>query len=95
MSETNGPSAQVQYLRALGHDEAADALAAANALVPHEPDAGKGEPAPEPQRQPTAADAEAQRRAEGEAMMAALRQASPTSTTDDRQTQGARPARRA
>lgn len=34
MSETNGPSPQVQYLRALGHDEAADALSAADALIP-------------------------------------------------------------
>jgi hypothetical protein len=46
MSEGNGPSPQVQYLRALGHDEAADALAAADALSPTpEPGTRQSEPA--------------------------------------------------
>ena len=82
MSETNGPAAvsrtasHASYLRRLGYDDAADALEAADALVPGPgPDADRGVPAPERQRIP--ADPEAARQAEGEAMMAALKRSIP------------------
>jgi hypothetical protein len=81
MSEGNGPAAipraanHAAYLRRLGYVDAADALEAADSLIPEsEPDAVRGAPAPAPQRQ---FDPEAQRRAEGETLMAALRRDVP------------------
>ena len=80
MSETNGPSPQV--LRALGQDEAADALQAADALIPKsEPDAHQDEPADmqrrhEPQHQVTAWQlAEEQRQREARVMLDAAKAA--------------------
>ena len=82
MSETNGPAvprttSQAAYLRRLGHDDAADALdaLAEAAGSPVEPKLDTGRDAPA--RRPTIADAEAERQAEGEAMMAALRASIP------------------
>ena len=73
MSDTSNP--QADYLRALGHADAADALEAADALVPKpEPDVERHEP----QRQPTASElAEAERQAEGRVLLAAAKRDIP------------------
>ena len=83
MTEANGAIAAV--LRAAGHDDAAsivDAIDKANATRMAD-EVEQPRPVLEPQRQSIAADAEAQRQREGEAMMAALRESIPN-IYDDR-----------
>jgi hypothetical protein len=70
-TETHG---RAEILRAAGHADAADLLDAIDRANAKD-EADQQPQAPEPQRQST--DAEAQRRAEGEAMMAALRESIP------------------
>ena len=72
MTETNG---RIEILRAAGFGEAADLLERLDA-IDHTPAAGEADqPRPTVERQPT--PAEAQREAEGQVMLAALRRDIP------------------
>jgi hypothetical protein len=85
MTDETTSSPQVQYLRRMGFDQAADALEAADALIPTpEPHTRQGEAAPDmqrqhdPQRQATASQlAEAERQAEGRILLDAAKASMP------------------